>query len=240
MKRIAFVVLLLIFIAPVVFAAKPAPKPVAVTQDQLSARRVEFMNLMAANQANLAEMNKLSQDQLAAKLQFVVKDQRRQQIVLRIDSKIKETNANRAEYFVSALNQIEDALSRVISRTNKAETAGNDVTAVRGLITTTAAAITTSRSAVSAEANKIYDISVVSDDNLKLDVGMTRQRFVNDLKAVRDTISAARDSVRAAIIALGGIQGVDELRDPTLPTDASSTTSTATSSGATTTTTTQQ
>jgi len=165
----------------------------------LEAKRAELKGRIDAKRAELKE--RLRQ----------IKDERKRLAVERIDQRIDALNERVLSHYTDVLEKIEEALSRVSSRSDKAEVNGLDVSAVRPMISEAESVIAASRSAIELQADKTYSIEINEEDTLRIDVGETRKAVHADLSNVRDTVRSAHDAVRRVAVALAQIPKVDEL-----------------------------
>jgi len=183
-------------------------------QEQIRSAREDFLKTIEAKRAELQTTIQAHRDELKTKLQKI-KDERKKMVVERIDQSLTDLNSRMMTHYVNVLNQIDDVLGRVVSRTDKAQANGKDVTAVRTAITNAQNAIAAARAAVAVQVSKVYSMSITSDTTLRSAVGAARQTLHDDLKKVADSVKAARDVVRQAAVSLAQIRGVDELKTPT-------------------------
>lgn len=179
--------------------------------------RIRTQNLKENIQAKREEARtrlEVYREKLKEKLaQF--RDERKKKIVERIDQQLEKLNARLADHFVDVLDRLERILSNIVSRTDKAETAGYDVSAARTAITQAQSAISAARQVVKDQANKIYEVTLTTEEKLRVDVGAARQALHQDLVATRQKVKDARDAVHQAAAALGKIVGVDLIKTET-------------------------
>ncbi len=168
-------------------------------------------------QQKRAEMQQqIDQKRTALKAQLQkIKDQKKQSIVSRVYENVNDLNKRMTDHFQKALDQISDVLGKIQTRTDTAKANGKDVLAVEAAILKANDAIAAAKTAVIAQAGKIYSFQVSSDATLKKDVVAARQTLHADLVKVRDLVKAAREAVHEAAVTLGKIQGVDELKPKT-------------------------
>lgn len=178
-------------------------------RQQLEDARMNFQKTIEAERTDLQTKLQAHRDELKNELQKV-KDEGKKTIATRIDGNVADLNARMTAHYTNVLDQIAGVLGRVVSRADKAQTNGLDVTAVRTKITTAQTAITAARAAVAAQVSKMYSMNITSDATLKNNVSATRKALHDDLKKVEDSVKAARDAVRQAAVTLAQIRGVDE------------------------------
>ena len=180
----------------------------------ISQKRSELKSAIEAKRAETRDKIKAKREELKAQLQKI-KDERKKQIVERVDARIDALNDRMTSHYLKVLEQIEDVLSRVATRTDKAAVAGANVTAVREAIVKAQAAIASARATATAQAGKTYQITVTGDNNLRVDVGKARQALHADLVSVREAVKAAHMAVRDAAVFLAKIPKVNEAEVPT-------------------------
>jgi len=143
------------------------------------------------NKANI----QAKREEIKAKVQSM-RDERKKLVVERVQTKLGEVNARRTDHFLKVLERLSTILDKIQSRTEKAKTEGKNVTAVEVAIASARTAISTAQSAVNTQKAKTYEIAVTDDTTAKNDVGATVKQLQEDLRAVQDTVAAARSAVQ--------------------------------------------
>lgn len=190
------------------------------TQEQIKGAREDFRKTIETKRTERQAAMQAHRDTLKAKLQ-AIKDERKKTAVERIDKNLADLNSRMTTHYANVLDQIDDVLNRVVSRTDTAQANGKDATMARTAIMNAQSVITAARTAVVAQVNKVYSMNITGDTTLKSDVGAARQALHDDLKKVNDTVKAARDAVRQAAMSLAQIKGIDELNMSTSTTSTS-------------------
>jgi len=175
-------------------------------------QREEFKNQLELRKEDVKGEFEQNRQELQQRLQ-VIKDERKKEIVTRLFGNIDELNKRITENFSQALDTMSDALTRIVSRTQIAQSNGYDTTSVEAAIGTATTAIDTARTAVLEQASKVYAIDVTTEDMLKSDVITTRDQLRTDLQAAREKLIAARDALQKVLEALGQIPNVDDLEN---------------------------
>jgi len=183
-------------------------------RSEIMEMRDDFKTRMDAEKAELQGEIQDKREALRAQLQKV-KDERRREVVERIDVRLDELNARMLDHFSNVLDRLEDVLERIASRADKAEGRGLDVSTVRTAITDALSSITSARSAVQVQAGKTCIVTVTTENNLRVDVGKARKCLHDNLTVVREAVKAAKEAVRKAATTLAQIPRVDE--DSTSP-----------------------
>lgn len=177
----------------------------ATTTEDRRKSRIELKKDFQADRAQKIEEMKISikeeKNALKEKLK-VIKDQRKQQVVERIDERINSINEVRTNRFLKLLEKFEDFLDRISARADLLEKEGKNVSSVRTAVSDAESAITASRSAIEEQAKKIYKIVITTEGNLGNDVSASVKARQNDLKTVGETVRKAHEAIRKALSAL--------------------------------------
>ena len=154
----------------------------------------------------------IEQRRLALKEQLrLLEDQRKVPIVERIYDNLNRLNDQIVIQLLAKIDQIEEVLERVKSRTDKAQEAGLDVGGVREAIAVAEEAIEKARTTAETQAGKIYEIIISDEANLRTDVKPVRDQLQSDLEALRQQVVLAREAVREAITTLAQVRGIESL-----------------------------
>lgn len=143
-----------------------------------------------------------------------IKDEKKKNIVTRIDQMIAQINTTRTTIMLRHLDQISAVLDKIQTRVTEVAASGKDVSAVTAAITKARTAIAASRTAVQAQAAKTYTINITTEANLGQAVSAIRLQFAKDIQATNKTVIAARRSVRDVLVALAKVVG-EKLEDTT-------------------------
>lgn len=175
----------------------------------MEAKREEMKTNMEAKRAEMKAG--IEERKTALKEQLTkVKDERKKQTVLDINTRLEELNTRKLDHFSKSLDKLGEASEKITSRADKAEGRGLNVATVRVAITDALKAIEVSRLAIQAQAGKTYTITVTTENNLRADVSKVRKALHDDLSSVRETVKTAREAVRKAATTLAQIPRVDE------------------------------
>ena len=182
--------------------------------DAMRDAREESVDRMKEARENLQDRIEAKRAELKVRLQRI-KDERKKQVVERIDKNLDAINKRMTDHFVNALGKLEDILVRIGERTDRAQDQGIDVASVNTAIIAAQEVIKVARAAVEAQAAKTYTIVVNTETGLKSDVGKVRQALHADLRVVFEAVKKARDAVHEAARAFAKVHGRD-LPTPTL------------------------
>lgn len=180
-SRISIATTLLIFVALAAYPALAIDATTAATnRKELAQERVDSRKeKMASREAELrAKLGKF-------------KDQRKAQIAERVNTNLNNINKNQTDQMQRHLVLMTTLLDKLQIRINQTTP---EITTARANIATTSAAVT-------AQAAKDYTITVTTESRIKADATKTRNQLHTDLKAVRELVIAAKQSVANAISA---------------------------------------
>lgn len=204
-------------------------------KQEIESRREELKMKVQAEHEKAKETIQAKREELKAKLQ-TLKDEKKKQRVERLHENISALNERMTNHFLAVLEKLEKVLDNIASRADKAEAHNLDVGTVRTAITEAENAIAAARSAVEAQAGKVYTFNIpvtatatTTEQNLKPAVGEARRALHADLTAVREKVKAAQAAVRKAATTLAQIPRVDETKVDDDDNATTTTTSPATS-----------
>ena len=189
---------------------------------ELEERREEFKSRLENEREDVKERLETTREELKVRLEKV-KDEKKVQIVERLSESVNALNEKMTTHFLEVLEKVDKVLENIVSRTDKAETHGLDVSAVRTATTAAHTAIASARTAVETQAGKAYSFDVTTEENLKVDVGEARQALHNDLTAVKEIVRQAHVAVKDAAVVLAQIPRVDDLEVETNEDNSTST-----------------
>lgn len=139
-------------------------------------------------------------------------DEKKKTAVTNFSEKISELNIKYTDHLTSVINNIEVVLQGIISRTEKASVDGKDVSSVRQAIVKAEEKIAEARSKIIKQSAMTYAVDGgFTEGNLKTEASLVREALRNDLQATKDAVLIARRSVSDAAVALGHIQGINNL-----------------------------
>ena len=139
-----------------------------------------------------------------------IKDERKSQIVEKMDKKLEKINDARNNHLLDVLNNLEKTLAKINIRISAAQAKGIDVSSAKKFSDDAAKAIAAARTAVEAQATKVYKMTITDENKLKADVGSTVKKLQDDLKQVRIVVQSAHDAVRKAAVALAKAMGIED------------------------------
>lgn len=192
-----------------------------MTKEEFEAKRMEIKNSIEKKQGELRNEIQAKRQELQSQIEAKrtelknrlakIKDENKKRIVEKVYNQVNELNKRMTDHFLNVLEKLEKVLERISSRAAKAETNGQDISAVKAAINEATDAINAAKTAVQNQAAKVYAPTINTENTLKSDVGKIRQALHNDLMAVQKTVKAAQEAVRKAATTLAQIPKVDEL-----------------------------
>ena len=203
-KKIAILALLIALLAfPI--------KVFAATCPTCQAANTSLQNtLQNTLQNQIKDQRKVALEEFRARL-TELKDQRKALILQRISEQIDDKNSRWMTHFENVLTRLTAILEKIKTRTDKAETAGLDVSTVRTLITEAETAIQTASDAIAAQEGKSYAIDISDETALGVTAGEVIKELRDDLTTVRELVFDARQAVVDVLKALGLVLENEEL-----------------------------
>jgi hypothetical protein len=154
----------------------------------------------------------IEQRRLALKEQLgLLQNEEKAEIVERIYDNLNRLNDQIVTRLLVKIDQIEEVLERVKSRTDKVQEAGLDVSGVREAIVVAEEAIENARAAAETQAGNVYEITIGDEASLRTDIKPVRDQLQSDLEALRQKVVLAREAVREAITTLAQVRGIEGL-----------------------------
>ena len=152
-----------------------------------------------------------------------IKDDKKKEIVKKVDANINTINSNQTAYMQKALDQMQGIMSRIIAATQNAKTQGKDTTKVEADITAAQTAIVAAQTALTTQEAKTYAPTITTDAALRNTVGSTVQTVRTDLDVVHKLVLQVRmDLIQAAqdLRAIISIEPTDEITPSIFPTSS--------------------
>lgn len=201
-------------------ATDATPTPSAQTDASVTTSRLEALQAARETRQQALEAARLRRQQAlegaqARQEEFraslsLIRDERKAATVEQLNNKLAAMNARFTTRFDHIITRLTELLAKIVSRTDKAEERGYDVTVVREAITTAEAAIETAQAAVNAQAEKVYIIEITDEERLGQAVQEAISLLKADIKATRGVVADAKEAVHAVLKALADLRGVDE------------------------------
>lgn len=154
----------------------------------------ESVKMLLEKRKTANEENRL---ELKEKLQ-VIKDERKQELVLKIEEKITNINSRRTENMSEAITKLQTILNSIKGKTTALKTNGTNTASVDTAITEAETALAKASTDVQAQAQKSYTITVTDETTLKQNVGSTIKQLTEDLRNTYKSVIAAKQAVQKA------------------------------------------
>lgn len=178
----------------------------ASTEARLLERKATLKQQMEERRKEATEEFKLKREQFQTRM-AAIKDEKKQALVEKIDARITSANKNRTDFMASVLERLSAMVTKLTERSDKAKTAGKDVSAVEEAITNAQTAISKAQEAVAAQAGQDYVITIASDNTLKTTVGDAVSNFEEDIRSVHALVVSAKQSVQEIVRELMKLNG---------------------------------
>lgn len=180
--------------------------------------RMEFKASKSAQRQSFLQT--IKQTRLAAQAKFVIdrqafqeklqgiRDERKHQLVERIQNKMTMINTNRITIMSQKLEKLSTILATIQTKTKAASDAGKNTTTVDTTIINAESAITAAKTAIAAQAGKQYTITLTATEGaaLKMDVSTTAKELRTDMQSTHALMLAAKQAVLQAAQTLSAIQ----------------------------------
>lgn len=123
---------------------------------------------------------------------LLIKDEKRKALVEKIDTKLSDVNASQSARFTEILTRLQGFLDKI----NKTTAQPNVLAGIAAAQT----AIDTAKTAVAAQAGKVYTMNIVDDTTLKANAGVTVSQFRLDIMAVYKLVVDAKIAVQKLFV----------------------------------------
>lgn len=196
----------------------------ASSSSEMVSRREEFRQRFESRKEEVKKKFEDEKVRLGEKLKKI-KDERKKEMVKKINEQFQELNTRKLEHFSSVLDQMEEVLVKIKARAARATIGSADMSVLNTKIAAFETAVTTARVAIVAQSAKVYSIEITTEGNLRNNTGVTRQALQGNLKTVFDLVKTAHESLKDIHKELASIRIVDREQK----TSTASTTATTTS-----------
>lgn len=189
-KRISTISILLALALTAAYPALAIDATTAATnrkelaQERVDSRKENMQTRITDTREKMASREAALKTKLNA-----FKDQRKAQITERVNINLNRINQNQTDQMQKHLSLMTTLLDKLQTRLNQITP---EITIARANIATTSAAVT-------AQAQNDYTITVTTESKVRADATKTRNQLHADLKAVRDLVISAKQSVARAI-----------------------------------------
>ncbi|TSC52027.1 MAG: hypothetical protein LiPW41_575 [Parcubacteria group bacterium LiPW_41] len=185
-----------------------------VFQKEIEAKKESFKATIEAKREETEKAITAKKEELKTKLnQF--KDERKKQVTEKVNNSLNEVNKNSVNRFTNNINELDKVVVHITTRAEKASVAGKNVDSVMAAVQNAKTAIEVARGLVSAQAAKIYSVTVSTEVKVADDLKKSRDQLNADLKVIQEKIRAAHDVVW---VALGELQKIPEINKPVVST----------------------
>lgn len=185
---------------PVIKRPVLAPKATAV-KEKLEARKENVANkIQAVKDRTGAIKEKIASREAALKAKLEkFKDQRKAALTQKLSTNLNTINQNHTRQMTKHLEAMTAILAKLENRVNSGAPDIKNPDDARLAINSARAALSTATSAVSAQSENDYTVTVTSESKIKTDVKEKRDKLHTDLSAVRELVREAKKSVSDAV-----------------------------------------
>lgn len=138
--------------------------------EAIKQKRLELKEIIASKQAEFKEKLK------------IIRDEKKKLIVTNINTKLAELNTKHTDRYIKVLENLQKILDAITNDADK-------VNAQQ--------AIETAKTAVEAQATKIYSVTITTEETLRINVGQTISQLNKDLSTTYKTVITAKQAVQA-------------------------------------------
>ena len=172
-------------------------------QTEIKEKREEFKMTIQKQREEAKEEFKIRREEFKTKMSEI-KDQRKKEVVERVDNRLSTVNKNRTAALTKHLDQMSSILVRVQERATKRKSEGVNTSAVDKAIVEAESAIDTAKEAINTQASIEYIVTITDETKLKVDVKTVFDQFKSNMEATVLTVKKAKEALTAAARLLGG------------------------------------
>ncbi len=202
-----------VFIAAVLFVSLLVTQ-VVLAEDSTSGgtvRKERFSQKIEKRIDNIqtridAMKEKLASREATLKLKLqTFKDKHKAEIAQRVNTNLNQINLKQTKEMQNHLDKMSLLLDKLEARVNSGSPDVKDPTAAKAAIAVSRTKIASASAAVLTQAGNDYTITITSESKIKLDAQEQREKLHKDLKAVRQLVIDAKQSVANAIRVAKGL-----------------------------------
>ncbi|OGK38479.1 hypothetical protein A3F03_03235 [Candidatus Roizmanbacteria bacterium RIFCSPHIGHO2_12_FULL_41_11] len=166
-------------------------------KSQWQEKKLEFLETLKLKREEAKESYQLKKQEFETKLQEI-KDEKKKQIVKRINNRISVVNKNRSERMIQVLEKLSTIIDRLTEKVNTAKNYDLDTSASEIAIANAKTAVIAAQTAVTTQAGKSYVVEIQTEETLKAMVGSDVSQLESDLKIVHQAVVDAKQAVSKA------------------------------------------
>lgn len=167
-------------------------------QEEKMKRNFDQKEAMFKKRLGEIKMKKQQQEEHLKKF----KDEKKKQLLLKIDKNLNTINQNRTRAMLAHLQTLSEIQGRLEERAWRLKAQGVDVVSAQNLIAKAKTDLLDVRTALELQKNKEYVIDPASEINARETAKSVKNELLNDLKKLHDRILVVRDSTIEAHRAL--------------------------------------
>lgn len=162
-----------------------------INRQELIDGRIEALNQLRERREEMVQERMEVREKLAERVRLI-KDQRKQQVVLNIDDRMAKLNEMWTDSWTNTLTRLDAILEKIENKDPSLDT------------TDARKAIDTAQIKINTQAEKVYKFEINDEETLGKNVSTALDGFHSDLRAVRDSVFEARQAVRSVFLELKG------------------------------------
>lgn len=137
-----------------------------------------------------------------------IKDEKKKEIVKKIDGSLNTVNANQVKRMKDALDRMQKIAAYLSTEVGKLKTIGKDTTVAEAAINNAQQSILAAQSAVTTQGEKTYAPTLTTDQALQQNVTTEMQALRVDLLATQKLVIAARDALLDTVRAIRALVSI--------------------------------
>ncbi len=176
---------------------------------EIKEKRAQFASAISATKEEAAVIRERKREELQTKLQNI-KDEKKQQIITRIDENMNSLNERITSNFATAIEKMEVILANIATRADKVSITGANTSEIRAKIQTVTDLISSAREALRIQTGKTYGITIESEDTAKSNIQVVKNQLVDDLQKIRESIQTIKQAIKEIADELATIPNINE------------------------------
>lgn len=187
-------------LTPTVYQKNPSKTNFPLGRTEKEMREKEKITTVLKPLKSTLEMKRMREN-LENKLDDL-KDERKKELVLKIDDKIASISSKRVAMMLHSLDQMSEVLKKIEEKATALKQGGVDTTTVDSAITNANKALKDAYTIVKAQAEKTYSLQVSDPNSVKTDVGSTVRQMESDLRTAHKAVMNAKQAIVKAAVEL--------------------------------------
>lgn len=205
---------------PPLISPSPLPSQIKITQTiHISPKNNEvyrpispqgqtaFTGFVQAKRMEALENSRQKRKEFTRQLSLV-KDQKKKDLVVKIDNKVSILNQGYVEKFAVSLDSLQQILGKISSKEAELKNRGIDTNSLRVCLLSSQKTIDSAKIYALSQAAREYVATISAERNLKENIGVTVNQFSRDIKSVYEKVQTAKNTVYACVQELAKLSRV--------------------------------